>query len=53
MLSDKGLAGLTNFQALAGRPAGTPLDRLEPGSTVDLSALPVLMRAARANGTVG
>jgi L-ascorbate metabolism protein UlaG (beta-lactamase superfamily) len=53
MLSDKGLAGLTNWLALAGRPAGTPLDRLEPGSTVDLSSLSGLMRAARANGTVG
>jgi hypothetical protein len=53
MLSDKGLAGLTNWLALAGRPAGTRLDRLKPGGTVDLSSLPALMRAARANGTVG
>ena len=36
MLSDKGLAGLTNWLKVAGEPVGARLERLEPGSTVEL-----------------
>jgi hypothetical protein len=36
MLSDKGLAGLTNWLNLAGDPVGARFERLEPGRTVEL-----------------
>jgi L-ascorbate metabolism protein UlaG (beta-lactamase superfamily) len=36
MLSDKGLAGLTNWLKLAGDPVGARLEWLEPGRTVEL-----------------
>jgi hypothetical protein len=32
MLSDKGLAGLTNWLALAGRPGGTPWTARSPAA---------------------
>jgi L-ascorbate metabolism protein UlaG (beta-lactamase superfamily) len=36
LLSDKGLAGLSNWLNLAGDPVGAKLTRLEPGMSVDL-----------------